>query len=168
MDSRRASIQDELLNNLLNDITEPNIQIPSTTESNAFFAPISPANTTLNTDNPATGVKLLEMLQRGNKPNQNGQGDAASVVPMMKNSTIKDMGECPYTPRSTNIFDIFNDSFGSYNVEVSGKVIHSLEELEARMRGGAPTGPSIEPPRINKTEEDLSAFKKLVSTELIF
>lgn len=93
MDSRRASIQDELLNNLLNDITEPNIQIPSVTESNAYFAPISPANTT-NTTTPTTGVKLLEMLQRGNKPNQNGQGDAAnSIAPMMKNSSIKEMGK---------------------------------------------------------------------------
>lgn len=97
LDSRRASIQDELLNNLLNDITEPNIQIPSVTESNAYFAPISPANTTSNTDNPTTGVKLLEMLQRGNKPNQNGQGDAmSSVLPMMKKSTIKDMGKISF------------------------------------------------------------------------
>lgn len=138
IDSRRASIQDELLNNLLNDITEPNIQIPSVTESNTYFAPISPANTTNNVT-PTTGVKLLEMLQRGNKPNQNGQGDAANtVVPLMKNSSIKDM-------------------------EVGGKVVHSLEELEARMRSGAPPATSVEPPRINKTEEELSAFKKLLS-----
>lgn len=91
MDSQRVSIQDELLNNLLNDITEPKIKIPSVTESNTYFAPISPATTTTtNNSNASTnGVKLLEMLQRGNKPNQNGQGDATSgIVPMMK----KDMG----------------------------------------------------------------------------
>lgn len=94
-DSRRTSIQDDILNNLLNDITEPNIQIPSVTESNTYFTPISPANTTTaNTSTPSTGVKLLEMLQRGNKPSQNGQGDATStVVPLMKNTSIKDMGE---------------------------------------------------------------------------
>lgn len=93
MDSRRASIQDELLNNLLNDITEPNIQIPSVTESNTYFAPISPANTTNNT-NSATNVKLLEMLHRGNKPSQNGQGDASNTaIPMVKNCSIKDLGK---------------------------------------------------------------------------
>lgn len=103
VDSRRTSIQDDILNNLLNDITEPNIQIPSVTESNAYFAPISPANTTTtSTAASSTGVKLLEMLQRGNKPSQNGQGDAAStVVPLMKNTTIKDMGE---NSRLTDLF----------------------------------------------------------------
>lgn len=50
--------------------------------------------TTNATASSTTGVKLLEMLQRGNKPNQNGQGDATNtVVPLMKNATIKDMGE---------------------------------------------------------------------------
>lgn len=84
------------MNNLLNDITEPNIQIPSVTESNTYFAPISPANTTTtnNTTSNTTSVKLLEMLQRGNKSSQNGQGDATNtVIPMMKSSSIKDMGE---------------------------------------------------------------------------
>lgn len=139
VDSRRTSIQDDILNNLLNDITEPNIQIPSVTESNTYFAPISPANTTANNTTSTTGVKLLEMLQRGNKPNQNGQGDVVStVIPMMKSSSIKDM--------------------------VGGKVVHSLEELEARMRGGAPPPTSsTDQPRVNKTEEDLSAFKKLLA-----
>ncbi|XP_048263916.1 eukaryotic translation initiation factor 4E transporter isoform X2 [Bombus terrestris] len=140
VDSRRTSIQDDILNNLLNDITEPNIQIPSVTESNTYFAPISPANTTAtNNTTSTTGVKLLEMLQRGNKPSQNGQGDAVStVIPMMKSSSIKDM--------------------------VGGKVVHSLEELEARMRGGAPPPTSsTDQPRVNKTEEDLSAFKKLLA-----
>ncbi|XP_076224796.1 uncharacterized protein LOC116426797 isoform X3 [Nomia melanderi] len=140
IDSRRTSIQDDILNNLLNDITEPNIQIPSVTESNTYFAPISPANTTTNaTTSSTTGVKLLEMLQRGNKPSQNGQGDATStVVPLMKNATIKDM-------------------------EVGGKVVHSLEDLEAHMRGGAPPPTSaIDQSRVNKTE-DLSAFKKLLA-----
>ncbi|KAK2585472.1 hypothetical protein KPH14_010130 [Odynerus spinipes] len=141
-DSRRASIQDELLNNLLNDITEPNIQIPSVTESNTYFAPISPANPTTNNSTSTTGVKLLEMLQRGNKQqhNHNGQGDLTTpVIPLMKNSSIKDM-------------------------EVGGKVVHSLEELEARMRGGVPPPTSnSELSRVNKTEEDLSAFKKLLA-----
>ncbi|XP_011305362.1 eukaryotic translation initiation factor 4E transporter isoform X3 [Fopius arisanus] len=136
-DSRRESIQDELLNNLLNDITEPNIQVPSVNESNAYFAPISPANQT--GGNAGTGTKLLEMLQRGNKLSQNGQGDGGHMLGIMKNTTsIKEM-------------------------EVSGKVMHSLEELEARMRGGIPPSPQIEPPRVSKTDEDMSAFKKLLA-----
>jgi hypothetical protein len=44
----------------------------------------------------------------------------------------------------------------------AGKVV-SLEELEARMRGGVPSMPQPDVPKMNKTEEDLSAFKKLVS-----
>jgi len=45
--------------------------------------------------------------------------------------------------------------------------VHSLEELEARMRGGAPPpATSTDAPRVNKTE-DLSAFKKLVSQYVI-
>lgn len=49
----------------------------------------------------------------------------------------------------------------------NGKVMHSLEELEARMRGAAP--PTVaEPRKQTKTEEDLSAFKKLVRKNLNF
>lgn len=45
--------------------------------------------------------------------------------------------------------------------------MHSLEELEARMRGAAP--PTVaEPRKQTKTEEDLSAFKKLVRKSLNF
>ena len=66
-------IQNELLNNLLNDISEPKIHIPSVTESNTYFAPISPANTSINSNNndkqTSGGNKLLEMRQCNNKPN---------------------------------------------------------------------------------------------------
>lgn len=56
----------------------------------------------------------------------------------------------------------------NFFLEVGGKVVHSLEELEARMRGGAPPPTtSTDAPRVNKTEEDLSAFKKLVSKYII-
>ena len=54
-----------------------------------------------------------------------------------------------------------------YNIcQGAGKFV-SLEELEARMRGGIP--PMSQPePKPNKTEEDLSAFKKLVRVQNIF
>lgn len=93
-DNRGPSIQDELLNNLLNDITEPNIQVPTVSDSNAYFAPISPANATSgNQPQPgAPTIKLIEMMmQRANKANQNGQGDTPNnVMQMMKNSVIKE------------------------------------------------------------------------------
>lgn len=55
------------------------------------------------------------------------------------------------------------------SLEVGGKVVHSLEELEARMRGGAPPPTSsTDQPRVNKTEEDLSAFKKLVILYILY
>lgn len=93
IDNNKTSIQDEFLNNLLNDISEPKIQIPTVTESNAYFAPISPANTTNHTSTSSSSAKLLEMLQRGNKPHQNGQGDAPNAIgSMMKRSSMKDMG----------------------------------------------------------------------------
>ena len=97
-DQLRSSIQDELLNNLLNDISEPTIKVPSVTESNAYFAPIAPAaSSSLSSQQPqpeGTAIKLLEMLQRNNKPSQNGQGEIASgLMSMIKNPPMKEMGK---------------------------------------------------------------------------
>lgn len=174
--SQQRDIKDELLNNLLNDISEPNIQIPAASESNKYFAPISPAAHTHMNNNAvpsshqqssaSTGIKLLEMLQRNNKPpSQNGPGEApANVIQsMMKNASIKEMGKLQQDSLSStcrriifikNICLVFYDLGG-------GKVV-SLEELEARMRGGMPSQP--EPPKPKQSDEDLTAFKKLVSS----
>ena len=63
-DSRRSSIQDELLGvNILKEINGeagPTIKIPSPSEDERHFAPISPAAQTRTVTNP-----LMEMLQRG-------------------------------------------------------------------------------------------------------
>ncbi|CAB0035897.1 unnamed protein product [Trichogramma brassicae] len=144
MDPMRSSIQEELLNNLLNDSSE---KIPSVTESSAFFAPIAPAANTpamsqhRHPQQPSdgTGFKLLEMLQRNNKPSQNGQGDAAgnNLMSMLNKNPPKEMGG-------------------------GAKKIVSLEELEARMRGGMPSQ-QPEPPKPNKSKEDMTAFKKLLA-----
>merc|ERR1719187_2117369 len=65
--SRRSSIQDELLGaNILREINggeqqQPTVRIPSPTESNAYFAPISPAAKTSAT----TTNSLLDMINKG-------------------------------------------------------------------------------------------------------
>merc|ERR1719228_3126090 len=69
-DSRRSSIQDELLGaNILKEINGeegPVIRIPSPEEEERYFAPISPAAQTRAITNP-----LLDMINKGN--NQQGQ-----------------------------------------------------------------------------------------------
>lgn len=90
-ESRRSSLQEEnhhhhLIKNLLSDISEPNVAIPCDTE--AYFAPISPAANTGNLNRGPAGsqtaskpVDLMEMLQRG-KQNMPIAGD---VPPVLKN-----------------------------------------------------------------------------------
>jgi len=62
-DSRRSSIQDELVaNNILRELNgEPTIRIPSPEESNKYFTPISPAAKT------GHGNELMDMLKQGEK-----------------------------------------------------------------------------------------------------
>ncbi|XP_049838450.1 eukaryotic translation initiation factor 4E transporter isoform X13 [Schistocerca gregaria] len=136
-ESRCSSIQDELLNNLISDITEPAIVIPPLSESDTYFTPISPAESTVtqqnlnvSTDSDNTQKSsLLEMLQR--RP----QGDTSASA---KTSNIREL-------------------------EVTGK-IHSVEELEAKIRQGINSTES-QNATVNsntKKEEDLSAFNKLM------
>ncbi|XP_049793458.1 eukaryotic translation initiation factor 4E transporter isoform X1 [Schistocerca nitens] len=137
-ESRCSSIQDELLNNLISDITEPAIVIPPLSESDTYFTPISPAESTVtqqnlnvSTDSDNTQKSsLLEMLQR--RP----QGDTSASA---KTSNIREL-------------------------EVTGK-IHSVEELEAKIRQGINSTES-QNATVNsntKKEEDLSAFNKLLA-----
>ncbi|XP_069683292.1 eukaryotic translation initiation factor 4E transporter-like isoform X2 [Periplaneta americana] len=141
-ESRRSSLQEELLNNIINDITEPNIMIPPLSESDTYFAPISPAANTATSSMSVSAVGsntkptlLLEMLQRG------GQGDAA-LPPVIRAPSIRDL-------------------------EVVGKM-QSVEELEARMRQQGlnvvqQNNKNMAQSSIKKTEEDLVAFKKLLA-----
>ncbi|EEB20270.1 eukaryotic translation initiation factor 4E transporter, putative [Pediculus humanus corporis] len=71
-DTRRSSIQDELIKNIINDISEPSINIPNAKESDAYFAPISPAGTT-------SGNSLLELLQ-----NSHAKSEHHSKAPSIK------------------------------------------------------------------------------------
>ena len=97
------------------DITEPNIVIPPLSESDTYFAPISPAantaasnvsvsavsssvtsggNDARSGNGGSVGVKptlLLEMLQRGGQT-QAGQGDSA-LPPIIRAPSIRDLGK---------------------------------------------------------------------------
>merc|ERR1719397_1339866 len=77
-DSRRSSIQDELLGvNILKEINGeagPTIKIPSPSEDERHFAPISPAAQTRTVTNP-----LMEMLQRGGQSAGPGGGIEAAA-----------------------------------------------------------------------------------------
>lgn len=147
-DSRRSSFQDEIIQNILKDITEPNIQIPST-DPNNFFAPISPAaiqsanqnhipSQLSNVDKPTSN--LMELLCGGNKSKANQSSVVGNELPM---KTLSD---------------------------VPGKVL-SLEEIEAnyRRQGEKVTKNSNNTPNMNagmhhgKTDDDMAAFKRLVS-----
>lgn len=116
--SRRSSLHDELYN-IINDVSSPNQQNETGNDSNKYFAPISPANST-NT--------LLEFLHRGKFP-------------------INDKQHQPQQKRSAYTDD--------------KQQIHSVEELEAKMRSTAPNQRTI----VNNSEhsKQQEAFKKLLA-----
>lgn len=66
-DSRRSSLQDEIINNMINDFTSTGLDdhIPDT-NSNKYFAPISPAAST-------SSNSLMELFQRSDKQLQQQQ-----------------------------------------------------------------------------------------------
>jgi len=89
--SRRSSIQDELLgNNILREINgEPIIKIPSPEESNKYFTPISPAAKTGHGHNV-----LLDMLQK-----KHAQKEDTSVVQNIEDDIKRSLGlEKPLPP----------------------------------------------------------------------
>ncbi|XP_034237032.1 eukaryotic translation initiation factor 4E transporter-like isoform X3 [Thrips palmi] len=157
-DSVRAVPDD--LNNMLQDLPETRITIPLEKGLDNFFAPISPA---ANTHQKQQFLQQQLQARQQNQPNKllemlhRGSESQSHPVP----------GEIP------SIKDL----------EASGK-IHSVEELEARMRpksmdGGGAMPPVREPrladpaiasvvhhgglpPMLQQREDDVAAFKKLI------
>ena len=134
-DSRRSSFQDDhhhLIKNILKDITEPNVTIPGDSES--YFAPISPAASSMIPPATSKPINLMELLQRSKQNTlQHDTPMHADIPPSIRNME-------------------------------PGKVL-SLEELEAKMLHNnaavsKASGGIIRPP---KSEEDISAFKKLLA-----
>lgn len=62
------------------DVSEPSINIPNMKESDAYFAPISPAGTT-------SGNSLLEMLQGSRQQNEH-RGKAPSIKDLGMRRTL--------------------------------------------------------------------------------
>lgn len=83
-DSRRSSLQDDhIIRNLLNDIniSEPNVTIPG--DSDSYFAPISPAANTGNSNlnfSSKKPINLMEMLQKGKSEGHTKHLDVNSKV----------------------------------------------------------------------------------------
>ncbi|CAG2056853.1 unnamed protein product, partial [Timema podura] len=165
--SRRSSLQEDILNNIINvkevvywrksdkrnwkvtswwndivkektKLSDTSIFIPSLSESDTYFAPISPAASTTSLSLPQSSCLksngnfkvnpslLLEMLHRGS--------DISELSASAINPSIKDL-------------------------EAAGKV-HSVEELEAKIRKSSHTGNHT--PTDKRNEEDMVAFKKLM------
>ncbi|KAF4518888.1 hypothetical protein B566_EDAN015280 [Ephemera danica] len=138
-DSRRSSLQDEILIGSIMKNLEPTVSIPALGSSEAYFAPISPAASGSSgpgvaptqsglpghVEHSGPSASLLEMLHRSQQPQD-------------KNPSIKDL-------------------------EAAGR-LHSVEELEAKMRqqnlnvrgsgGNQPCG------------DEQQAFQKLVNFNL--
>nr|CAD7428991.1 unnamed protein product [Timema monikensis] len=138
--SRRSSLQEDILNNIINvkELSDTSIFIPSLSESDTYFTPISPAASTTSLSLPQSSCLksngnfkvnpslLLEMLHRGS--------DISELSASAINPSIKDL-------------------------EAAGKV-HSVEELEAKIRKSSHTGNHT--PADKRNEEDMVAFKKLM------
>ncbi|PNF25668.1 hypothetical protein B7P43_G00632 [Cryptotermes secundus] len=170
-ESRRSSLQDELLNNIINDITEPNIVIPPMSESDTYFAPISPAaNTATSTVSvSAVGSSVSSnVMSSGNGGNTGGTGSSGSVCvkPTLLLEMLQRGGQNQSTQGDATLPTIIRAP-SIRDLEAAGKM-QSVEELEARMRQQGlnvvqQNNKNIIQSSSNKnTEEDLVAFKKLM------
>lgn len=140
--SRRSSIQDELLGaNILREINgEPAIRIPSPSESQRFFAPISPAAQTSANSNP-----LLDMINKGH-----GDAPHGSMAHLMKNY-------------KNNVEDIEAGIKRQLGLE------HQQQQQQSKLQMPAmPPMPNMGNMQLglhqsDRKDDELSAFKKLVA-----
>jgi len=160
-DSRRSSIQDELLGtNILKEINgdAPQIKIPSPNEEERYFAPISPAAQTKANHNP-----LMEMIVKGNMAQQ-GQAPAGPprVQDLEENLRRQlGVGGGPFPPQlgpfppqpPQNVQDLFKSIQGQNS------------QPHPRQHQGHPQAHTLDnrrPPQ-PQDAENTSAFKKLVA-----
>ena len=143
--ARRGSIQDELLGvNILKEINgEPVINIPSQSEEERYFAPISPAAQT----RAAHNNPIMEMINKANNIPHSQAGP----------------------PRVQDLEDGLRRSLGLPGGHPPAQQLpHNVEELFSQLSGqhSAPGHHQMGQPRAqehHQQPESMSAFKKLVS-----
>ena len=161
-DSRRSSIQDELLGaNILKEIngdSAPLIKIPSPTEEERYFAPISPAAQTRAAPNP-----LMEMINKGQ-----GQGNPPKVQDLEENLRRQlglGQGHHPQV-HPQNLQDLFKSvqqQQGHPQNNNQPQFGHLEPQQQPPMMGRMQ--PPVHQQQAPKEPENMSAFKKLVSSE---
>ena len=171
---RRGSIQDELLgSNILKEIngeSGPVIKIPTPTEEQRYFAPISPAAQTRAAHNP-----ILEMINKANIPPANNpggpQGGPAGVKDLeegLRRSLGLAGGHHPPPPSGPQ---------GPQHHHQNHQNVQELfKQLQQGHNGQPPALPphhQMIPPRgppdqQQQQPDSMSAFKKLVSSQFSF
>ncbi|XP_044738179.1 eukaryotic translation initiation factor 4E transporter isoform X2 [Chrysoperla carnea] len=164
-DSRRSSLQDEIINNMIKDITEPNIMIPHMNDSDTYFAPISPAAASMNTQTTNAGP-IGPPPTQNNHHNHNNNHNNNNNVNEKTTSHLLELLRVGKTKQPVG-----NDMPIKNLNEVPGKVL-SLEEIEANIRHAADkaaSGVSSQQNNMsssvmhNKSDEDMTAFKRLLA-----
>lgn len=149
---RRGSLHDALLGvNILNEINGeegPVIKIPSPTEEQRYFAPISPAAQTRATHNP-----IMEMINKGNKA---GPPRVQDLEEGLRRSLGLGGGHQP-PPASV-------PQHQPQNVQELFKQLQQGPNGQHGMAGHHPMAPPRGPVQDhNQQPESMSAFKKLVA-----
>ena len=159
-DSRRSSIQDELLGaNILKEIngdSAPLIKIPSPTEEERYFAPISPAAQTRAAPNP-----LMEMITKGGMPQ--GQGNPQKVQDLEENLR-RQLGLVQGHPQSAqpqNLQELFKSVQG--HPQNNNQPQFGLRDPQQQPPMMGRMQPPAQQQQVPKEAENMSAFKKLVS-----
>jgi len=141
--SRRSSIQEELQGNqLLRELNgEPVIKIPSPEESNKYFTPISPAAKTNQGENV-----LLDILQKGGS---GGQMKSDRTVKKLEEGIRRSLG-LDHQQQQQQVQQL-------HELEQQQRLeqLHHQQQQQQQLAATAVQQP--------KQDNDLSAFKKLVS-----
>jgi len=185
-DSRRSSIQDELLGaNILKEINGdqahggPQIKIPSPTEEERYFAPISPAAQTRTATNPLMemiaktggGQSSGKVLTMSELRRQHEQDQQERRHPLSPESLRRHLGLGPQHPPQNlqELFKAAQGQDGHHPLPHPGPQHppQNLQELfkAVQAQNGQPPPPMMQqrPQQQHQESDNMSAFKKLVA-----